>query len=1798
MADVENRPLGICKGGKSKGGKKAPLGSSRGGSGNTGGGQTVEQRYQKKTQLEHILLRPDTYIGSTEKTTQDMWVFDDASEAIVRRQVAYVPGLHKIFDEIIVNAADNKQRDENMSKLKVTVDASSGRISVWNDGAGIPIQMHKEHHIYVPELIFGNLLTGSNFDDDQKKTTGGRNGFGAKLANIYSTEFVVETADSRAGKKYRQVFRNNMQEKEEPVIDDDYDGPDFTCITFTPDWKRFHMTGLEADTVALLKKRVYDMAGCMGGYGGARMKVFMNQQRVRVSGFQDYMRLYEGMEKPVIFEQIGDRWEVGVAMSQDSVFQQVSYVNAICTIKGGTHVECVANQVVAKLMPVLKRKNKSEVKGHFIKNHLCVFVNGLVENPAFNSQSKEALTTKETQFGSSPKISDAGLKALEKSEIVDSVLSWAKHKQNQQLNKKSGKKSSKLTGITKLDDANHAGTARSQDCTLILTEGDSAKTLAVSGLGVVGRDRYGVFPLKGKLLNVREATPQQVLKNEEIQNVVKILGLKFSHRYEDTKQLRYGHLMIMTDQDHDGSHIKGLLINFVHHYWPSLLKIDGFLQEFITPIVKVSKGRSELSFYTVPEYNVWKEGHANGKGWNAKYYKGLGTSTAKEAKEYFAALDTHQLEFEWKDDSVDNDLIDMAFSKKRVEDRKDWLRSFKTGTHADYNVESVTYESFINKELILFSMEDNKRSIPCLVDGFKPSQRKVLFSCFKRNLKKEIKVVQLAGYVSEHSAYHHGEASLNGTITAMAQNYTGSNNLNLLTPGGQFGTRLMGGKDAASPRYIFTALQKAARAVFHPDDDQLLKYLDDDGLSIEPEYYMPVIPLILVNGSDGIGTGWSSQVPNYSPHDVIENLRRRIKGEQFVEMQPWYNGFAGSIEAKVGKKGFEGSYTVRGIVNRVDDTTVEITELPVRKWTQDYKQFLESLLVGAEDAKSKETKGKGKGKAGDKDKEKTPTRCIKDFKENHTDTSVHFTVTMSMDDLDALEKGDGLYKYFKLETTVSTTNMVLFDQDGQLEKYESPQHIMEDFYTLRTDFYVRRKAALLNRLQSEWSKLDNKVRFILAVVEERLQVNNRKKSDLLKELKEEGYDLFLPPSAKLRVAGSELSGSGDEEQEGEAADDGDDLSKGYDYLLSMKIWNLTMERVKMMENELEAKTDEMAQLKATPPSELWVNDLDALGSVLDEIAEITRKQEVEDAKQRKNAGKRKGGGRSKCRGGAYDDDDDDSDFEFGATNKKKKASKAKPVPASAPPTRAPVPELVVCSSGGKVSAAFAEAEASKRFFTVQAKSERGSHNDSDDDMSDCGDGEQGNGDGDSDHEDDLFDAHVPTRQLAAMSIDSSKPAAKAKGKGKGATTKKAPTTTASTASMSFSERVKSRFGHTSAPAPTVAAKPKRATSRKVTAVLDSSDEDSDASNSDSDQDFDAMQEDEDDVAVTPVARSRPGRAAAQNRKPIVEVVSDEDDDGLNNTDDSDGFESAVEDEDEEDEYEPTPVKPKAGKPKGRAVAAASKPAAAAVSSRRAAGGPKGGRGKAAVKPAVSPTVSDSDANDNDADANYSDGISDGCEVVDAPAAPAPAPAKGGRGAKGKTAPKTAKTAVDSDDDDDDVFNMEDSDEDGVSPATTNRGRGKAAAGKTNGPGKGSAKGQPTKRGAASGAAAKGKKVAASKVTTAPAKGVKRGKRVSLSDEDSTIYSPEKMSPPMKRVSKKSTPAPSRLRVNKPLEDDDDDDDDSSDSAASGSDLEVAKAKTPRPSRRAGRAQKIVYAELDSDSEEEVEEDDDDSEFEG
>ncbi|KAK7113702.1 DNA topoisomerase 2-alpha-like isoform X1 [Littorina saxatilis] len=1156
---------------------------------------SVERIYQKKTQLEHILLRPDTYIGSVEHVTQQMWVMDEESSKMDFREISFVPGLYKIFDEIIVNAADNKVRDQTMDMIKIDIDPESGKIRIWNNGKGIPVVEHKTEKMYVPSMIFGHLLTSSNYDDSEKKTTGGRNGYGAKLCNIFSTKFVVETSCKEYKKCFKQTWSDNMSKTKEPTIAEAKEH-DFTAVTYWPDLGKFGMTQLDKDTTALFTRRAYDVAASTRG-----VKVYLNGKRLHVKNFRDYMDLYlkdktdeAGQPVKVVYEQVNPRWEVGITLS-DRGFQQVSFVNSIATTKGGRHVDYVADQCVAKLIEIIKKKNKEGIKimPFQVRNHLWVFVNCLIENPTFDSQTKENMTKQAKSFGSKCQLSDKFVTQVTKSGIVESVLSWMKFKAQAQLNKKChASKHSKLKGIPKLDDANDAGTKNSEKCTLILTEGDSAKALAVAGLGVVGRDNYGVFPLRGKLLNVRDATHKQIMDNAEINNIIKILGLHFKESYdsaEKLRSLRYGRLMIMTDQDQDGSHIKGLLVNFVHHFWPNLLR-HNFVEEFITPIVKVFKGKVDHAFYSLPEFEEWKTNTENWHTWRVKYYKGLGTSTSKEAKEYFSDMNRHRIPFRYAG-TEDDASINLAFSKKKIEERKEWLSNFmeerkrraEMGLPELYlytkDTRHVTYNEFINRELILFSNMDNTRSIPSLMDGLKPGQRKVLFTCIKRNLTtKELKVAQLAGSVAEMSAYHHGEQSLMSTIINLAQTFVGSNNLNMLQPLGQFGTRLHGGKDAASPRYIFTMLSPLARHIINAKDDALLRHLYDDNQKIEPEWYCPILPMVLINGADGIGTGWSTKIPNYDIREVVANLRRMLDGLDPLPMMPAYKNFRGVIE-ELG----ENKYVNSGEVAVIDDTTIEITELPIRTWTQSYKEeVLEPMLQGTEKTQP----------------------MITDYKEYHTDTTVKFIVKMSPDKLAQAEM-TGLHKVFKLQSNISP-NMVLFDNNGCIKKYNRVEDIIREFFDVRVDYYERRKQYLEGMLSSESLKLDNIARFILEKIEGKVVIENKPKREIIQTLVRRGYD--SDPVKAWKEAQSKDKNTGEEEEEDDNASTASDSAGGpdFNYILNLPMWSLTKERKEELLKQGKSKREELQALRCKTSNELWKDDLDQFSIMLDEIEEKER----------------------------------------------------------------------------------------------------------------------------------------------------------------------------------------------------------------------------------------------------------------------------------------------------------------------------------------------------------------------------------------------------------------------------------------------------------------------------------------------------------------------------------------------------------------------------------------------------------------
>ena len=840
----------------------------------------LAKQYQKKSDREHVLDNPDTYTGSMEATEYSTYVYDDATDSIVAKELTMIPGLYKLFDEGAVNCRDHQVRQQqafekcvpNTFQVKhIDFDiAEDGTITMYNDGNGIDVAEHPEHKLWIPEMIFGHLRTSTNYDKTQKKIVGGKNGFGFKLVLIWSTWGRVETVDHVRGLKYIQEFENNLTVRHPPKITKCRSKP-YTSVSFRPDFKRLGIDGFSPDMLALFKRRIYDIAAVTD----KKVTVKFNGTALPVKHFQQYVDMYIGSKSDTkrIYESSNDRWEYAVCMAPKEEFTQVSFVNGIFTSKGGKHVDYLLNTIVRKLSAYIKSKKKIDVKSSTIKEQIMLFVRCDIENPTFDSQTKDYMTTPYSKFGSSCDVSDKFIEKVAKMGVMDAACALTEVKENKAAKKTDGSKTKTVRGIPKLVDANMAGTKDSKDCTLLLVEGDSAKAGVVSGLSQEDRNWFGVYPLRGKLFNVRDQSTNRIAANKEITDIKQILALETGKKYTAAsagEKLRYGKVLFLTDQDLDGTHIKGLCINMFESEWASLIQVPDLFGFMNTPILKARKGSQEVMFYNDGEYEAWKEEN-DLRGWKIKYYKGLGTSTAKEFREYFENKKVVMFNCSGAEC---RDRIDMVFNKKRAGDRKTWLENYDRDDFMDTSLEEVTYGDFIDKEMIHFSKYDCDRSIPNLMDGLKTSQRKILFAAFKRKLVHEIKVAQFSGYVSEHSGYHHGEQSLNGAIVNMAQNFVGSNNINLFLPNGQFGTRLQGGSDSASERYIFTALANMARIIFRTDDDKVLRYLEDDGTPVEPDWYAPIIPMILVNGSKGIGTGFSCDIPPFNPSQIIQYLER------------------------------------------------------------------------------------------------------------------------------------------------------------------------------------------------------------------------------------------------------------------------------------------------------------------------------------------------------------------------------------------------------------------------------------------------------------------------------------------------------------------------------------------------------------------------------------------------------------------------------------------------------------------------------------------------------------------------------------------------------------------------------------------------------------------------------------------------------------------------------------------------------------------------------------------------------------
>ena len=1000
----------------------------------------ISQAYQKKTHREHILSLPDTYIGSIQTTEEEVYLRD--GDSFTKSKILINPGFYKLIDELLVNAHDHVVRLRTRSSTnpvkKITITCDKDSFYIENDGESIDVVEHPEHKVWVPQMIFAELLTSTNYDKEEKKLVGGKNGYGVKLVNIFAKHMEVNIVDSTRKLSYKQVFDENMTKIHKPTVKESK-SKSSVAVRWQPDFARFGMTEITPDMMRLIERRIWDLAMTVG----KDVKVSYNGEVLKCKNLVEYAKSY-GID-PVVFESPNERWQIAIGQAPEGSFQQ-SFVNGIWTSKGGTHVDAVVNQVTGYIVDHLENKKKTKVKSGLVKDHLAVFIVSFIENPSFTSQTKETLTTKSSAFGSSPRLSDDTLKKIvSKLNIVETILAAQSIKDSKENSKTDGKKQSRITGIPKLDDAVYAGTTKSKECTLILTEGDSAKAMALSGLSQEQRKFFGVFPLKGKVLNVKDTTDSKVEQTKEIADLKKILGLQSGKKYTDTSTLRYGSILIMTDQDYDGSHIRGLLINLFHELWHELIAIPGFLTYMATPIVKATKGKETKNFYSQYEYEQWRKTDES-RGWKVKYYKGLGTSTRDEAKEYFSHVNSVRFAF----DETSDEAIDMAFNKKRADDRKAWLQTYdKKALIPPGN--SLTYPDFINKDLIHFSNYNLERSIPSVMDGLKTSQRKILYAALKRNLTNEIRVAQFAGYVSEHTGYHHGEASLNEAIIGMAQDFVGANNIPWLVPQGQFGTRLQGGKDSASPRYIHTYLQPIVKKLLPSEDFPVLTYRDDDGIPVEPEWYAPVLPMLLVNGARGIGTGYSTYIPPCNPKTLKQMLVKWLEGDDDAlntDIPIYFEGFKGSIS---------GGDSAVGSWKKLKDGDYVVTELPPGTWTQEYREWLDKELAEGR---------------------------IKDFVDVSTDKDVHITIKGIEESV--LQKS--------LVFHAKKTNMHAFNHKGVITKYDTLNDILKEFANVRLALYETRRQHQIKALKEELPYHINVVRFILDQISDEPEIDLRKKT--------------------------------------------------------------------------------------------------------------------------------------------------------------------------------------------------------------------------------------------------------------------------------------------------------------------------------------------------------------------------------------------------------------------------------------------------------------------------------------------------------------------------------------------------------------------------------------------------------------------------------------------------------------------------------------------------------------------------------
>lgn len=1190
--------------------------------------------------------RPDTCIGSVKTTIEKKWIYDDDEKKAILREISFNPGLFNIVREIVSNVIDNVWRSAQygkpMKKVEITVDEETGEISVWNDGYCIPVRKetyeYTDHRtgktiseqLYPAETFFGDMFASTNYDDTSERKTSGRNGMGAKATNVFSTSFRVECTSPEDKKKFVQVFTNCGLTRTDPEITTFRNKIGYTKITFTPDYEYFcypeeDNCGIDEDFVSLLKLYAYEAAMITG------VLVKFNGQSIKMESMGKYVRLFFKGQKMVSFKSsFGDECVIiqntDTEMEEQRDINHVSFVNGIRTQDGGIHVNKWKDTIIPAFVRMFNEKEKKskgpeiKISGHKVLPHLLFFIRVEVDRPRFKSQTKDYLAeimgkdkngvdksipysiynprSKKEKEEWQLQITNNFTKMM-KWEFVSYLRERALFEAEKGKPSKKAKRGERVLLGSKADDANKAKDigGESINCTLYVAEGDSARAFIDRGISHLdgGRDYNGSLAIQGKIINVVKQRAERIENNKEIKLLIHMLGVKKFTDYtedENFRTLRYGKLCFVTDNDVDGFHIRGLLLNLFFKYYPSLIS-RGYVFSLSTPVVDICQGKKKrLFFYTELEFESFRQSTKLTQKILINYRKGLGSLDRRDAPLFFAK-DPKYIEYCF--DGKEKEMIQLGFGDGKInaDARKEWLKEDlvdafegKTSTqsvHSSVSEGQLSITDFINSDLKMFSLTALRRAIPSIWDGLKVSQRKIIYGMFYRLKEKPtvynkpVGVGIVAGAIKEITGYHHGEKSLEDAIVCLGQDFVGSNNVPLIENSGtEYGTRKSLGKDRSEARYLTAQLSRMAQILFNSLDEPLLERLYSDGIQVEYKHYMPILPVVLMNGVIGIATGFSSTVPSFNPLEITNWIKCWLcdgDTDELDELKPWYWGYQGDIDLIHNNTGIPSGWASKGKLFECPGkgckvTTVKnkkcegkkgwwhITELGVGVSTEACKIWLEYLCTGTT-PEGKRNAGKWKN---------TKNSYIHDFNEYHTANTVHFMIKPKSDfipDMDVVNNMKTL-----LTSKGSFNNMWLLDENNYPHKFETAEDILETFCPKRLEYYSLRKDYLLKDLKREYSKASNRYRFVKAVRDKKINLGNIDEGkELCAILENDPWNfekIFNKKSKK------------------------DD----FEYLLSMHLRSMTPKKLAELKKEKEKYWEKLNDLKETSPRQLWLAEIE------------------------------------------------------------------------------------------------------------------------------------------------------------------------------------------------------------------------------------------------------------------------------------------------------------------------------------------------------------------------------------------------------------------------------------------------------------------------------------------------------------------------------------------------------------------------------------------------------------------------------